>query len=59
MSGPIKAAMQSFAINQALNHLEGNLEENIPKLVAMVDRFTPKVWYVSQRGAVRKAIEEL
>ncbi len=52
MSGPIKAATQSFAIDQALNHLEGTPEENSPKLVVMVDRSTPKGWYVSQRDAV-------
>ncbi len=58
-SGTKKAPIQSLAHNQALNHLEGNLEENIPKLVAMVDKSTPKGWYVRRRGAVRKATEEL
>lgn len=58
MSNSIKTAMQNFAVNQALNYVEGNPEENLPKLMALVDRFTPKDWYVSQRNAVRTAIEE-
>ncbi len=58
MSSSVKIAMQNFAINQALNYLEGSPEENIPKLMAMVDKVTPKDWYVSQRGAIRKTIEE-
>ncbi len=58
MNASIKTAMQSFAINQALNYVEGNPEENLPKLMALVDKLTPKDWYVSQRNAVRKAITE-
>lgn len=46
MGNSIKAAMQNFAISQALNYLEGSPEENIPKLMALVDKFTPKDWYV-------------
>ncbi len=58
MSTSIKTAMQNFAISQALNYVEGNPAENLPKLMALVDKFTPKDWYVSQRNAVRKAIAE-
>jgi len=58
MGNSIMTTMQNFAINQALNYLEGNPEENIPKLMAMVDKFTPKDWYVEQRSAIRKTIEE-
>mgnify|MGYP000779618766 FL=1 len=58
MDSSIKTAMQNFAINQALNYLEGNPEENLPKLMDMVDKFTPKDWYASQRDAVRKTIKE-
>jgi len=50
--------MQNFAVNQALKYIEGNPEENIPKLMELVDRFTPEGWYASQRCAIRKAIEE-
>lgn len=30
-----KEAMQNFAINQALKYIEGNPDENIPKLMAL------------------------
>ena len=55
---PIKDSMQNFAINQALKYIEGNPEENIPKLMDLVDRFTPAGWYDSQREAIRKAIDD-
>ena len=54
----IKDGIQNFALNQALNYIEGNPQENIPKLMALVDRLSPDGWYESQRGAVRRAIEE-
>ena len=41
----VKDNMQNFAINQALKYIEGNLEENIPKLMSLVDHFTPEGWY--------------
>ncbi len=58
MSNSIKTVIQNFAINQALNYVEGNPEENIPKLMAMVDKVCPEDYYVSQRAAARKAIED-
>ena len=36
--GNVKDSMQNFAIQQALKYIEGNPEENIPKLMALVDR---------------------
>ena len=54
----VKEIFQKFAVNQALKYLEKNPEENLPKLMAMVDKVTPKDWYVSQRNAVRKTLEE-
>ena len=54
----VKDNMQNFAINQALKYIEGNPEENIPKLMALVDRLTPEGWYQNQRDAIRKVIEE-
>ncbi|MCI7812767.1 MAG: radical SAM protein [Lachnospiraceae bacterium] len=54
----IKNAMQNFAINQALKYIEGNPEENIPKLMALVDKHSPDGWYESQRSAIRKVINE-
>ena len=50
--------MQNFAVNQALNYIEGNPEENIPKLMELVDRYTPDGWYEGQRNAIRTVIEE-
>ncbi len=58
MSNSVKESMQNFAISQALRYIEGNPEENIPKLMSLVDRFTPDDWYVGQRNAVRSAIQE-
>ena len=54
----VKESFTKFAVNQALKYLEKNPEENLPKLMAMVDKVTPKDWYVSQRNAVRKTLEE-
>ena len=58
MSNPILNSLQTFAINQALNYIEGSPEENLPKLMDLVDKVSPAGWYVSQRKAVRTAIEE-
>jgi len=54
----LKENMQSFAINQALAYVENNPDENLPKLMEFVDRFTPADWYSSQRNAIRKVIDE-
>lgn len=58
MNKTIKDNMRNFAINQALNYIEGNPDENIPKLMALVDKFSPDDWYASQREAIRNAIDE-
>ena len=58
MSNSIKTTMQNFAVSQALKYIEGDPEENIPKLMELVDRFTPEDWYSSQRNAIRKVIGE-
>ena len=58
MNISIKNTMQNFAINQALKYIEGNPEENIPKLMALVDKYSPDGWYKSQRDAIRKVIDE-
>lgn len=50
--------MQAFAINKALNYIEGNQDENLPKLMDMVDKFSPDGCYEGQRAAIRKVIEE-
>ena len=58
MSKSVKETMQAFAINKALNYIEGNPDENLPKLMDMVDKFSPDGWYEGQRAAIRKVIEE-
>ena len=50
--------VKNFAVNQALKYLEKDPEENIPKLMDMVDRFFPEDWYGNQRKMIRKAIDE-
>ena len=52
MSNSIKAAMQNFAVSQALKYIEGNPEENIPKLMELVDKYTPEDWYSRDRKSV-------
>lgn len=58
MNKSVKQAMQTFAVNQAMKYLENDPEENIPKLMALVDRLVPDDWYVGQRNAIRKAIQD-
>lgn len=58
MSISVKESMQQFAVNQALKYIEGNPAENIPRLMELVDRFTPEGWYASQRAAIRGAIDQ-
>lgn len=53
-----KRGMQDFGIKQALKYLEKDPEENIPKLMEMVDRFAPQGWYEGQRNMIRKVIQE-
>lgn len=54
----IRERVQNFSVNQALKYVEGNPEENIPKLMALADKLLPEGWYGSQRDAIRKVIEE-
>lgn len=58
MGNTVRESMQNFAVSQALKYIEGNPEENIPKLMALVDKFTPTDWYATQRDAIRNVIEE-
>ena len=57
MSKSLKESAQNFAINRALNYVESNPEENLPKLLEMVDNVFPKEWYGEQREAIKKEIE--
>ena len=58
MGKSIKESMQEFAISKALIYVEGNPEENIPKLMEFADKLLPNGWYESQRNAIRTAIHE-
>ena len=52
-----QAAMES-AVTKALEYLEKDPETNIPKLMELVDKFTPQDWYKGQRDAIRNAIQD-
>ena len=54
MNTSLKTTMQNFAMNQALKYLEDNPEENIPKLMALVDKLTPDDWYSGQRSLKKR-----
>ena len=54
----LKETMQTFAVNQALKYIEGDPKENLPKLMELVDKFSPDGWYEAQRSAIRTTIEE-
>ena len=53
----IKSAAIKTALTTALNYLEKNPEENAMKVMDLVDKLSPKDWYVSQRNTVRNALE--
>ena len=57
MANKLQKGMQDFGIKQALKYLEKDPEENIPKLMEMVDRFAPQGWYEGQRNMIRKVIQ--
>ena len=46
----LQKSIQSFGIKQALKYMEKDPEENIPKLMDMVDKFAPDGWYEAQRN---------
>ena len=53
-----KIAAMSAALTKAWQYLEKDPENNIPKLMDMVDKVAPEGWYESQRKAFRKAIAD-
>lgn len=52
-----KQAAMETAVNTALGYLAKDPEKNIPKVMELVDRFSPDGWYEGQRSAFRGAIE--
>ena len=57
ISEKVKNAAAAAAIQRALDYLEKDPEANALKVMDMVDKITPKDWYVSQRRAVRQVLE--
>ncbi|MCD7883022.1 MAG: radical SAM protein, partial [Lachnospiraceae bacterium] len=53
-----KTALTEAVVKQGLGYLEKDPETNIPKLMALVDKYTPKDWFVGQRNAIRNAIQD-
>lgn len=53
-----KQAAVEGAVTKALEYLEKDPETNIPKLMELVDKFTPQDWYKGQRDAIRNAIQD-
>jgi len=51
-----KRAAMAVAVDQALGYLSKDPEQNIPKVMELVDKFSPDGWYEGQRGAIRNAI---
>lgn len=49
--------MKSIVLKRALGYLEKGPETNVPKIMDLVDKFSPSGWYSSQRRAFRNAIE--
>jgi MoaA/NifB/PqqE/SkfB family radical SAM enzyme len=54
----IKTAAIATAITKALNYLEKDPENNLKKVMDLVDKFTPEDWYAAQRQYIREAIDE-
>ena len=53
-----KIAAMSVSLTKAWQYLDKDPENNIPKLMDMVDKVAPEGWYEPQREAFRKAIAD-
>lgn len=58
MGKSFKESLQTFALNQVYKYLEGNPEENIPKIMTWVDRLCPEDYYKKARALIHKEIDE-
>ena len=54
----LQKSIQNFGIKQALKYMEKDPEENIPKLMDMVDKFAPDGWYEAQRNIILDLAEK-
>ena len=52
-----KETVQAFALKQALRYVEGNPEENLPRLAELADKLLPEGMYPAQRRAILDAVE--
>ncbi|MCD7736676.1 MAG: radical SAM protein, partial [Lachnospiraceae bacterium] len=53
-----KSVVTEAVVKQALGYVEKDPEINIPKLMDLIDKYTPKDWYAGQRNAIRNAIKD-
>lgn len=53
-----KNLLKNFGIRQAFNYLEKNPEENIPKLVNMLEKSYSGETFQKQIAIIKKAVEE-
>lgn len=53
-----KNAAIAVSLNKALQYLDKDPEANMVKIMNLVDKVSPEGWYVPQRNAFRKVIEE-
>ena len=54
----VKNAAVTTAISTALNYLEKDPENNIPKVMDLVDRLCPDDWYTQQRAASETPLQK-
>lgn len=54
----MKEAAVAAALEQAMKYMSKDPEENIPKIMALVDKILPEDWYKEQRQAIWKAIKD-
>ncbi len=55
---PLKEAAERQAINKLIEYLDGNPEENLPKVMDLLDKLLPDTVFPAQRKAIRGAIDD-
>ena len=54
----IKEKAGSFVLEKAMNYISGNPEENLPKLLALVDSFDKEGQWKTQRALFHQIIDD-
>ena len=54
----LSAKMINLGMKKAYDYLEKDPENNLPKLVDLLDKVLPKDLYTSQRDAIRQVLNE-